>query len=77
MDHLTSMISTRIQKKVDTEGLINKNQIRFKKKYRTADHLLTLKAVVKKYVTKGGDKLYACFVDFKKSIRLCRPFKTF
>ena len=66
----TSMISTRLQKKVDEEGLISKNQIGFRKRYRTADHLLTLQALVKKYVTTGGGggyKLYSCFVDLKKA----------
>ena len=63
----TSMISARFQKKSDKEGLISKNQIGFRKNYRTADHLLTLKAVVKKYVTKGANKIYACFVDLKKA----------
>ena len=61
------MISTRFQKKADDEGLISKNQIGFRKNYRTADHLLTLKAVIKKYVTKGRDKIYARFVDLKKA----------
>ena len=67
---LTSMINTRLQKNVDEKDLRSKSQIGFRKHYRTADHLLTLKAVVKKYVTKGANKLYACFVDLKKSIRL-------
>ena len=43
----TSMISTRLQKKVDEEGLISKNQIGFRKRYRTADHLLTLQAKIR------------------------------
>ena len=47
----TSMISTRLQKKVDEEGLISKNQIGFRIRYRTADRLLTLQTLVKKYVT--------------------------
>ena len=64
---LTSMISTRLQKKADEKGLISKNQIGFRKSCRTADHLLTLKALVKKHVTKGEKKLYACFVDLRKT----------
>ena len=64
---LTSLINTRLQKKVDENKLISKNQIGFKKHCRTADHLLTLKTIVKKYVTKGGNKLYTCFVDLKKA----------
>ena len=63
----TSLISSRFQKEADEKGLISKNQIGFRKNYRTADHLLTLKAVVKKYVTKGENKLFTCFVDLKKA----------
>ena len=35
--------------------------------YPPSDHLLSLKAVVKKYVTTGKGKLFACFIDFKKA----------
>ena len=61
------MINTRFQKIADEKDLISKNQIGFRRNYSTADHLLTLKSIVKKYVTKGENKLYACFVDLKKA----------
>ena len=48
-------------------NLISKNQTDFKENHRTSDNLLTLKNVVKKYVTMGKGKIYACFVDFKKA----------
>ena len=56
-----------MQSKVNELNLIHRNQIGFKQNCKTADHLLTLKTVVKKYVTVGGNKLFACFVDFKKA----------
>ena len=62
-----SMFGTRLQGKVDKENMISKNQIGFRKNFRTADHLITLKAIVKKYVTKGQNKLYACFIDLRKA----------
>ena len=62
-----SLIRKRIQSFCTKHGIINKNQIGFKQNHRTADHLLTLKALVKKYVTIGKGKLFACFVDFKKA----------
>ena len=41
----------------------------FKKNNRTSDHILTLKAVVNKYVVdQKGKKIYTCFVDFQKAI---------
>ena len=67
MKLFTSLISKRLQKVVDEKGLIGKNQIGFRKSCRTSDHLLTLKAMVKKHVTGGGNKLYTCFVDLKKA----------
>ena len=48
-----SLLNNRIQVHCNKLGLINRNQIGFKRNHRTADHLLTLKAVVKKYVTIG------------------------
>ena len=62
-----SLLNNRVLIQVKQRNLINKNQTGFKEKHRTADNLLTLKNVVKKYVTIGKGKLYACFVDFKKA----------
>ncbi len=64
---MTSMINNRMQSNVNKLNLVSKNQIGFKKGCRTADHLLTPKTIVKKYITKKGDKLYTCFVDFQKA----------
>ena len=50
-----------------SHNVLFKNQIGFKRNHRTADHLLTLKSVVKKYVTIGKKKLFACFLDLKKA----------
>ena len=61
------MFEERIQNKSNSMNLIHKNQIGFRKKCRTSDHLLALKAIVKKYVTIGKSKLYVGFVDFKKA----------
>ena len=64
---LCSLINDRVQAHCDEHGLISKNQIGFKKKTRTSDHIFTLKTLVKKYVTMGKEKLYVCFVDFQKA----------
>ena len=48
--------------------LINHEQTGFQKNNTTSDHILTLKAVVNKYVVDQiGKKLYPCFVDFQKA----------
>ena len=67
MKILCLLLNARIQDHCHKYNLINKNQIGFKKNHRTADHLLTLKTIVKKYVTIGEKKLFACFIDFKKA----------
>ena len=64
---LCFLLNNRILSQVRQRNLINKNQTGFKEKHRTADNLLTLKNVVKKYVTIGKGKIYACFIDFKKA----------
>ena len=61
------LLNNRVQVHCNQQTIINKNQIGFIKNHRTSDHLLTLKAVVKKYVTIGKNKLFACFIDFKKA----------
>ena len=64
---LTTLMNERLKVRVNELNLINKNQIGFRESSRTSDHLLTLKSIVKKYVTIGKVKLYACFIDFKKA----------
>ena len=54
-------------------NLIEINQVGFKKNPRTSDHLLTLKTVVKKYVTVEKKKLLTFIVDFKKAEDLIWP----
>ena len=65
---LCSLLNSRLTSFCDNKNLINKEQIGFRKNNRTADHILTLKATVNKYVNdKQNKKLYACFVDFQKA----------
>ena len=64
---LCTLLNERVQIHCSENKLINKNQIGFQKGSRTSDHILTLKTLVKKYVTIGKEKLYACFVDFQKA----------
>ena len=37
-------------------------------KNRTSDHLLTLRTLIDKYVHCHGEKVYVCFVDFRKAL---------
>ena len=64
---ICSLLNNRIQNQSKGRTIISKNQTGFKANHCTSANLLTLKNVVKKYVTTGEKKLYACFVDFKKA----------
>ena len=64
---LCAMLNERVQTHCSENQLINKKQIGFQKNSRTSDHILTLKTLVKKYVTIGKEKLYVCFIDFQKA----------
>ena len=63
-----TMMSKRLQKFLTAAKVIRPEQIGFKPKSRTSDHILTIKALVNKYVCdQKNSKLYTCFVDFKKA----------
>ena len=48
-------------------NMLHKSQIGFLPKNRTADHVLTLRTLIDKYVIGHHEKVYACFVDFRKA----------
>ena len=49
------------------------NQLGFCPGSQTSDHILTLKTLVDKYVSKKRQRLYTCFVDYRKAFdRVCR-----
>ena len=67
---LCTLLNDKLNKYCHEKQLISitHEQIGFQKNNRTTDHILTLKAVVNKYVVdQKGKKLYACFVDFQKA----------
>jgi len=48
--------------------LISEEQIGFREKSRTTDHIMTLKTLVNSHLTsKKGNKVFACFIDLKKA----------
>ena len=60
------IILSRILKFINVNQLISKNQIGFKEKCRTSDHIFTLKSIVenKKRTRK---KVFAAFIDLRKA----------
>ena len=45
----------------------DKSQIGFLPNNRTADHVFTLRTLIDKYVHSHNEKIYACFMDFRKA----------
>lgn len=48
-------------------NILHKSQISFLSNNRTADHVFTLRTLIDKYVHNHNEKIYACFVHFKKA----------
>ena len=62
-----SILNQRLLEHVTSLNILHKSQIGFLPKNRTSDHLLTLRTLIDKYVHCHGEKVYACFVDFRKA----------
>ena len=60
------LLNERLVKLLETRGTIKFNQIGFRKGFRTADHVFTLKTLIDNSFSQK-EKLYTCFVDFKKA----------
>ena len=50
-----------------TTKLLHPSQIGFLKDNRNAHHIFTLRTLIEKYSHHHNQKVYACFVDFKKA----------
>ena len=60
------LLANRLTSFVNEKGILRYNQIDFQKGFHTADHVLTIKTIIDKYLSKN-QKLYFCFVDFRKA----------
>lgn len=61
-----SILNTRLIDHFDDNDVIHEYQLGFKKGFRTSDNLFIVRSLIDKYSTKG-QKLYACFIDFRKA----------
>ena len=61
-----SILNQRLLEHVQSLDILHKSQIGFLANNRTADHVLTLRTLIDKYVNCHQTKVYACFVDFRK-----------
>ena len=64
MKTLSTMMNSRLVKHTQDNNLINKEQIGFKADNRSADHILTIKSLVNKYVSdkKGGNSTHVSLI---------------
>ena len=61
------IINERIEKYLEDNNLLIKEQAGFRKSYRTTDHIFILKKIVDGVISKRNGRLYGCFVDFNKA----------
>ncbi|CAB4025220.1 RNA-directed DNA polymerase from mobile element jockey-like, partial [Paramuricea clavata] len=62
------ILNERLNGYAQENDLVHPSQIGFQSGHRTADHIFTLKTLFDKHMsTNRNDKVYACFVDFKKA----------
>lgn len=62
-----SILNKRLDIHRDKNNIIHPCQVGFSKKSRTSDYMFVLKTILDKYTNRKGEKIYACFVDFKKA----------
>jgi hypothetical protein len=63
-----NILHNRLTGYIERKKIIPVNQIGYKKKFRTADHILVLKTIIDKYILKQSRQyLYICFVDLKSA----------
>ena len=62
----TSVLTNRLITIIEEHNIID-DQAAFKKRSRTTDHMFILKGLINKYCVKNKEKLYTCFVDFRKA----------
>ena len=67
VNYFCSILNQRLLEHVQSLDILHKSQIGFLANNRTADHVLTLRTLIDKYVNCHQTKVYACFVDFRKA----------
>ena len=62
-----SILNQRLLECIVSLNILHKSQIGFLPNNRTADHVFTLRTLIDKYVHNHKEKIYVCFVNFKKA----------
>ncbi len=62
-----SIVNSHLQNFLSEHDVLSKSQIGFTPQHRTTDHSYTLHTLIQKHVHQDKNKIFACFVDFKKA----------
>ena len=62
-----SILNQRLFKFAESKELIHPSQTGFLKANRISDHIFTLRTLIEKYPHYQKQKVYACFIDFRKA----------
>ena len=72
------VLNERISRFLEDKSFIGKEQAGFRKNHRTSDQIFILKTIIDEYIhenDKMGNKIYACFIDFRKAFdTLCHEW---
>ena len=63
----SSILNQRLYLYFEENKILHNSQISFLPENRTADHVFTRRTLIDKYVHYHKEKVYACFVDFRKA----------
>ena len=64
---LVAVLNNRLTEFVKQTDILLENQCGYRKGYQTTNHIFTLLTLIDHYVNKKNDKLFLCFVDFRKA----------
>ncbi|KAI4889447.1 hypothetical protein NFI96_002246 [Prochilodus magdalenae] len=64
---LCSIINSRLLDFLMKHSVLSRSQIGFVPNHRTSDHIYTLHALIDLHVNQKKNKIFACFIDFKKA----------
>ena len=63
----TQILNTRLIYFLEINNILKPEQAGFRANHSTIDNILILKSMIDKYVRKKKQKLFTCFVDFRKA----------
>ena len=55
----TTLLNNRLTEVIENKNLLKRNQLGFRKGFRTADHMLTVKTLIDKYLSQTRNCTYA------------------